>query len=114
MIWVWGAIAIAFAAISGYAAIQHSGKLQAQAETKACQTQVATMGEQIKQQNAAVDSLKATADAKAATASQELRKAEGRAQVWDAQAKRLQAILAGRKGGPQDCKAAWGDIRGGK
>ena len=112
MIYLYAAIAIAFAAVSGYAAIQHSGKLQAQAETKACQTQVAAMGEQIKQQNAAVDNLKSVADAKAAAASQALAKAEGKGKVWQDNAVRLQAVLTSRKpDGPKDCKAAWEELR---
>jgi multidrug resistance efflux pump len=112
LIYLYIAAAIAFAAVSGYAAIQHSGKLAAQAKVEACETKVEAMGEQIKQQNAAVDSLKATADAKAATAAQALAKAEGRAKLWDDQAKRLTGILTSRKPtDPQDCKAAWQEIR---
>ena len=115
MIYVYIIVGLAFAAMSGYAAIQHSGKLAAEAKVEACETKVNAMGEQIKQQNAAVDSLKATADAKAATAAQALAKAEGRAKVWTDNATRLQAVLTARKPtDAQDCKSAWGDIRSGK
>src|SRR5690349_18907057 len=49
---------------------------------------------------------------KEAQSAQALRKAEGRAKVWDDQAKRLSAILTSRKPtDPQDCKAAWTEIR---
>ncbi len=114
MIYAYIVAGLAFLAVAGYAKIQHSGKLEAQAKVEACETKVNAMGEQIKQQNAAVDSLKTEADAKAATASKALAKAEGRAKVWDEDAKRLRAILTSRKDAPKDCKAAWGDIRGAK
>lgn len=59
--------------------------------------------------------IKALADEtaqKQAQSAQALRKAEARAQVWDSQAKRLQAILTNRKPtDPQDCKAAWTELR---
>lgn len=49
---------------------------------------------------------------KQAQSAEALRKAEGRAKVWDDQAKRLQAILTSRKpSDPQDCKAAWQELR---
>jgi hypothetical protein len=41
-----------------------------------------------------------------------LRKAEGRAKVWEDNASRLRAALTMRKpDGPTDCKAAWQEIR---
>ena len=112
MIYVYAAVAIAFLALGAYAKIEHSGKLEAQAQTEACNTARVAMGEQIKQQNAAVDSLKATADAKQATAAQALAKAEGRAKVWTDNATRLQAVLTNRKPtDAKDCRSAWADIR---
>jgi nitric oxide reductase large subunit len=65
--------------------------------------------------DAAEGRLKALAEEtaqKQAQSAQALRKAEGRAKVWDDQAKRLTAILAARKPtDPQDCKAAWVELR---
>lgn len=112
MIYAYIVAGIIFIALAGYAKIEHSGKVEAQTQTEACNTARVAMGEQIKQQNAAVDSLKATADAKQATASQALAKAEGRAKVWEDNSARLRAVLASRKPtDPQDCKSAWTEIR---
>ncbi len=115
---IYACIAIAaLGAIGGFVAAERKAgadKVRAELQPKltACEGQVSAMGEQIKQQNAAVDSLKTEADAKQATASQELAKAEGRAKIWEGQSSRLQAILASRKkGDPVDCKAAWQEIR---
>lgn len=115
---VYGLIALAvLGAFGGFVAYERKAggdKVRAELQPKltACEGLAAGLGEQIKQQNAAVDSLKAAADAKQATASQALAKAEGRAKVWDDQAKSLRATLAGRKPtDAQDCKAAWQEIR---
>ena len=112
MIYALIGMAIAMAVAIGYAKIEHSGKLEAQAQTEACNTARVAMGEQIKQQNAAVDALSADAAKKQAEASQALAKAEGKAKVWTDNALRLQGVLTARKpGDAQDCKTAWTEIR---
>jgi len=112
LIYLYVAAAIAFVSLGAYAKLEHSGKVAAQAQTEACNTARVAMGEQIKQQNSAVEALQAAGVAKAATAAKALAKAEVRAKVWDDQAKRLQAALTARKpDGPKDCKAAWQEIR---
>lgn len=96
---------IALAVSMGYGAIQHSGKLEAQAQVQA-------LGAKIEQQNAAVDALAAEGKRKAAAGAVALAKAEGKARVWTDQAVRLQAALTGRKPtDAQDCRSAWEAIR---
>ena len=83
-----------------------------QAELAGAQAQVVVMGAQIKEQNRAVEALQAAGAKKQAESAAALRKAEGRARVWDEQAKRLSAALTSRKpDGPKDCTAAWAEIR---
>lgn len=99
-----------------YGKIHHdgvvTGKAEVQPKLDACNTQVATMGGQIKEQNAAVDALKAAGEQKAKEAATALKAAEGKAKVWQDNAVRLQGVLTARKpDGPKDCKAAWEEIR---
>ena len=69
-----------------------------QPKLASCQTQIASLAEETKQ--------------KQATSAQALRKAEGRAKVWEDNSARLRAVLTSRKpSDPQDCKAAWAEIR---
>ena len=66
----------------------------------------------LKAQNAALDALKAAGEAKAKAAAKALAGASKKAETWEKQAARLTAVLTGRKpDGPQDCKAAWAEIR---
>ncbi len=100
-----GVVALMFLGLGAYAKIEHSGKLEAQA-------QVAERDAKIEQQNQAVAQLKLDSDRKAAEGAKALSKAEGRAKVWTDNALRLQSILASRKPtDAKDCKSAWADIR---
>ena len=105
MIYVYIIVAIAFAAVSGFAAIEHSraGKYEAQVKERDAK---------IEQQNQAVEQLKTDSDRKAAAGAVALSKAEGKAKVWTDNALRLQAVLTSRKPtDAKDCKSAWEDIR---
>ena len=87
-------------------------RAELQPKLTACQSLTATMGGQIKEQNAAVESLRSEGIRKEAIAAQALAKAEAKGKVWDADAKRLRDALTARKpDGPKDCKAAWETIR---
>ncbi len=75
------------------------------------EAKITVLGSQIAEQNRAVEALQAKSAAKALKSAQALRAAEGRAQVWDAQAKRLTAILTSRKPGEaKACSDAWREI----
>jgi len=63
MLYLYAAAAIAFAAVIGYATIQHSQKLEAQAELGACNTK-------IEAQNAAIAATKADGDRRVAEATE--------------------------------------------
>lgn len=87
-------------------------RAELQPKLTACEGQVATMGGQIKEQNAAVDALRSAGIRKEQEAAQALAKAEVKGKVWQDNAARLQAVLTARKpDGPKDCKAAWQEIR---
>lgn len=113
MLWGYVAAAIAVMGMVGTAGymVRKSGADSVRAELQpkltACEGQIAT-------QNSAIEAMRQEQARKQATSAAALRKAEGRAKVWDEQSKRLQAILAGRKEGQTDCKAAWDTIRGQK
>lgn len=105
MLYALAAAAVITVGALGYAKVQHSGK-------EAALARVDALNVQIKAQNDAVDALKAEADARQAAARKALAKATGAAKVWEDNAVRLQAALTNRKAdGPQDCKAAWQEIR---
>ena len=109
--------AVIFLAVAGviggaYHTVKKSGYTEAEAEYKPKLDQCT--GE-IEKQNAAVAALAAESARKAQAASQALAKAKVSAKVWEDDAARLRAALTGRKpSDPQDCKAAWATIRGGK
>jgi len=103
------AIAIAFALAFG--GVQTYRLKGCQADSAALTAQVTVMGAQIVEQNRAVEALAAEGARKAAAASQALAKAEGKARVWDEQAKRLTAVLTARKPTETSCAAAWAEIR---
>ncbi|MEY4429586.1 MAG: hypothetical protein RLZZ182_2275 [Pseudomonadota bacterium] len=89
----------------GVAKIEHSGKLEAQAQVEAREAT-------IRQQNAAVEALAAESARKQAAGAAALRQAEGKAKVWTDQALRLQAALTSRKPtDATDCKSAWQELR---
>lgn len=105
MIYALIGMGIALAVAMGYAKIEHSGKLEAEAKVEA-------MGAKIEQQNAAVEALAAEGARKQAAGTVALRKAETKAKVWTDNALRLQAALAARKPtDAKDCKSAWQEIR---
>jgi uncharacterized coiled-coil protein SlyX len=74
------------------------------------EARITVLNANIAEQNRAVDALKAASAAKQAASERALRRAEDRARVWDAQAKRLANALANR---PKDagCTEAWSAIR---
>lgn len=105
MIYALIGMGLAMMVAIGVAKVEHSGKLEAQA-------QVAERDAKIEQQNQAVDQLKKDSDRKTAEGAKALAKAEVRAKTWDEQAQRLTAVLAGRKPtDAKDCKSAWEAIR---
>ena len=109
------AAAIALALALAWGGLQTYRLGACQDEVSAAQQTIGALGEQISAQNQAVEALKAESARRLATSAQALRKAEDRARVWDEQAKRLSAALTARKpDGPQDCKAAWAELRGQK
>lgn len=113
----WGAIAAGVVILGlGVALKVQSARLEScQADRVKLEAQARVLGAWIAEQNRAVEALAAEADRKQATSAQALRKAEGRARVWDDNAARLRAILASRKPtDPQDCAEAWETIRSGR
>lgn len=75
-----------------------SVRAELQPKLTACQTQISALAAETAQ--------------KQATSAQALRKAEGRAKVWEDNSARLRTVLTSRKpDGPKDCKAAWETIR---
>ena len=107
-----GLAGIAIAFCLAFGGIQTYRLKGCQADAAGLKAQVMVMGSQIAEQNRAVESLKRDSDRKQAQSAQALAKAEGRARVWDEQAKRLQAALTSRK--PTDskeCKDAWAELR---
>jgi len=114
----YGLIALAvLGAVGGFVAYERkaggdSVRAELQPKLTACEGLRDALGGQIKEQNAAVEALAAQGVAKQQEAAKALRKAEGRAKTWDAQAKRLTAALAARKPTEdQSCTAAWTEIR---
>ena len=86
----------------GYKTVKDSGRDEVRAELQpkltACQGQITALAEETAR--------------KQAQSVQALRKAEGRAKVWEDNSKRLRDALTSRKpDGPQDCKSAWSAIR---
>ena len=75
------------------------------------QARITVLGAQLAEQNRAVEALQAAGAAKAKEAAEALRKAEGRARVWDDQARRLTAILTSPKPPGAGCREAWAEIR---
>ena len=75
------------------------------------QAKITVLGAQIAEQNRAVEALQAAGVAKAKEAAKALAKAEGRARVWDDQAKRLTALLTAPKPQGAGCREAWAEIR---
>ena len=107
-----GLAGIAIAFCLAFGGVQTWRLHSCQADAAAVKAQVTVLGAQIGEQNRAVEALQAAGVAKAKESAQALAKAEGRAKVWDEQAKRLQAALTGRKPtDATDCKAAWQEIR---
>jgi len=107
-----GLTVIALAILGAALGLQTYRLHSCQAELAGARAQVMVMGAQIKEQNRAVEALQAAGAKKQAESAAALLKAEGRARVWDEQAKRLTAILTTRKpDGPKDCAAAWAEIR---
>lgn len=105
MIYAMIGMAIVMALSLGYAKLEHSSKVEAQAKEEACNTKIDA-------QNVAIAALAADAAKKQAAGAQALKAAEGKAKVWTDNAVRLQAALTARKpDGPKDCKAAWQEIR---
>lgn len=105
MIWAFVIAGVICIASLGYAKIEHSSKVAAEAETKACASQLTA-------QNSAIEAWRAEGAKKAQDAAKALAKATGKAKVWEDNALRLQTVLANRKPtDPQDCKAAWQEIR---
>src|SRR3990167_8743515 len=103
-----GLTVIALAILGAAVGVQTYRLNSCQAELAGAQAQVLVMSAQIKEQNRAVEALQAAGSKKQAESAAALRKAEGRARVWDDQARRLSAILMNRKpswpkpDGPQD------------
>ncbi len=85
MIWLYAAAAIAFAAVSGYAAIEHSraGKFEAQ---------VAERDAKIEQQNAAIATTKADGERRVAEASKGVAKAATATKAARNEAERLRVV----------------------
>ena len=107
-----GLAGIAIAFCLAFGGVQTWRLHSCQADSASLKSQVTVMGSQIAEQNRAVESLRVDSIRKQAQSAQALAKAEGRAKVWDEQAKRLQAALTSRK--PTDskeCKDAWAELR---
>jgi len=107
-----GLAGLAIAGALAVAGVQTWRLHSCQADIAAQREQVAILGASLAEQNRAVEALRTEGIRRQATAAQALAKAEGRAKVWDEQAKRLQAALTARK--PTDskeCKDAWQELR---
>lgn len=100
MIYLYIVVAIAFAAVSGYAAIEHSGKVAAEAELGACNTKIVS-------QNAAIATTKADGDRRVAEASKGVAKATKATQAARTEAERLAELLKNPPK-PGACPAASG------
>lgn len=87
MIYVYIAVAIAFAAVSGYAAIEHSRATAAKAELGECNTK-------IESQNAAIAATKADGDRRVAEAAKGAARAAKTTEAARTEAERLKALLA--------------------
>ena len=113
----WAAIAAGVVIIGlGVALKVQSARLEScQADQVKLEAQAKILGSQIAEQNRAVDALRDAAAKKQAAGAVALRKAEGKAKVWEGQAGRLTAILtAPRPAGevaPTGCIQAWEEIR---
>lgn len=107
MIYLYIAAAIAFIALGGYAKIQNSGKLEAQAEVSACNTK-------IEAQNLAVQQLKAEGDRRVAAAGKGIAKAAKATAKARSEAERLR-VLASQPGTAGSCPAGEGvaEVRAG-
>ena len=104
--------AIALALALAWGGLQTWRLGHCQGEVAAAQQTIGRLGGEIEAQNAAVKKLASDGAAKAQEGAKALAKAEARAKTWDAQATRLAAALTARKpDGPQDCKAAWAELR---
>ncbi len=111
-----GLTGIGIAFLLAFGGIQTYRLKLCDAEGKAAKAQITVMGAQIGEQNRAVEALEAAGRQKAKEAAQALAKAEGRARVWDEQAKRLAGLLAAPRAPdappqPTDCAAAWRELR---
>lgn len=107
-----GLAGIAIAFCLAFGGIQTWRLKGCQADAAAQRAQVAILGASLAEQNRAVEALAKEGAARQATAAAALRKAEGRAKVWDDQARRLQDALTARKPtDSQDCRSAWESLR---
>ena len=107
------AAAIALALALAWGGLQTWRLGSCQAEVAAAQQTIGRLGGEIEAQNAAVAKLASDGAAKAQEAAKALRAAEARARTWAEDSARWRKALEGRKpDGPQDCKAAWQEIRG--
>ncbi len=114
MFYVIGVLAILLALTGIWGKWQQHSKEVAEANLTACKTLTATLGSQIKEQNQAVETMKAESARRSAESAKALSKAEARAKTWDADAARLRAVLTARKPDELSCTAAWKEIRGQK
>ena len=113
----WGAIAagVVIAGLGIALKVQSARLESCQADRVKLEAQARVLGAQIAEQNRAVEALRESGIRKEAEGIKALRKAEGRAKVWEDDSARWRAVLAGRKPtDAQDCKTAWTDIRSGK
>ena len=110
----WGAIAAGVVILGlGVALKVQSARLEScQADRVKLESQAKVLGAQIAEQNRAVEALRDAGIRKEAEGIKALRKAEGRAKVWEDDSARWRAVLAGRKPtDAQDCKTAWSELR---
>ena len=105
--------AIALALALAWGGLQTWRLDRCQGEVAAAQQTIGALGADLEAQNAAVKKLAAEGAAKAREGTAKLRAAEARARTWAEDSARWRKALEGRKpDGPQDCKAAWQEIRG--
>lgn len=110
----WGAIAAGVVIVGlGVALKVQSARLEScQADRVKLEAQARILGAQIAEQNRAVEALRSAGVAKAEEGAKALARAQGRARVWEDNAVKLQNALKNRKPtDPQDCMAAWREIR---
>jgi len=107
-----GLAGLAIAAALAFGGVQTWRLKGCQADAAQQKAQVAILGASLAEQNRAVEAIAKEGAAKAAAAAQALREAEGKAKVWEDDSARWRRVLAARKPtDPQDCKAAWQELR---